>query len=134
MTEHLNTYQFTTGSCDVLFFYLAVDVGHLFHLQLTRQHYHIGKLSIELQCLDIRNIQLCREMHLYTFLTAILHDGNVTSNDGTDLGLFCGINNLVHRLNVFTIDNGINGEVRLYTSGITCRCNLAQVVNGEVVS
>ena len=58
MTEHLDTYQFAFRSSYVLFLYLLVDISHLLQFQFSRQHHHIGKLRIKLQCLDVRDIEL----------------------------------------------------------------------------
>ena len=65
MTEHLDAHQLAAGTADVLLHYLAVYVGHLVHVQLAGQHHHIGKLSVELQGLDVRDVQLRGEVHLH---------------------------------------------------------------------
>ena len=59
MTEHLDTYLLATGTTDMLLLHLSEDLSHLIHIELTCQHHHIGKLGIELQGLDIRDVQLC---------------------------------------------------------------------------
>ena len=133
MAEHLDAHQLTAGTADVLLLYLAVDVGHLFHLQLTCQHHHVGKLRIELQRLDVRDVQLRGEVYLHAHLAAVGHHGNVTGNDGRNLRLYGSIHYLVHRLDVLTIDNGIYREVCLHTCLVTGSGNLAQVVDSEVV-
>ena len=117
----------------MLLLYLAVDVGHLFHLQLAGQHHHVGKLRIELQRLDVRYVQLRGEVYLHTHLAAVGHHGNVAGDDSRNLRLYGSVHYLVHRLDVLTIDNGVHREVRLHAC-LVARCgNLAQVVNGEVV-
>ena len=151
MTEHLNSDQLTRWSADVLLLYLAVDVGHLFHLQLAGQHHHVGKLGVELQGLDVRDVQLCAEVDFdgwgdggtryeitvcaCTILVppTILHDGNIAGNDGGDAGLAGGIHYLVHGLDVLAIDDGVHRQVGLYPRLIARSGNVAQVVNGEVV-
>ena len=133
MTEHLNAHLLAAGAADMLLLYLTVDVSHLLHLQLTGQHHHIGKLGVELQSLDIRDIQLGREVYLHSHLTAVGHHGNITSNDSRYLCLDGSIHNLVHRLDILTINNGINCEIGLDASLVTGGCYLAQVVNRKVV-
>ena len=77
MAEHLNTHQIATGSLDLPFFYLTIDLCYLLHLQLTSQYDDISKLRIKLQCLNIRDIELRREMDLHTPLTTVSHHGYV---------------------------------------------------------
>ena len=64
-------------------------------------------------------------------VAAILHDSHVAGNDGGDIGLACGIDDLAHVVEVFLIDNGVDGEVALHAVRLTGLCNLAQVVDGE---
>ena len=77
MAEHLYTHQLPARSAYVLLFYLAVYLCHLLHVQLACQHYHIGKLGIELQCLYVRDVQLSRQVYLHAPLTAVGHHGHV---------------------------------------------------------
>ena len=71
MAEHLNAHQLTVGSADVLLLYLLEDISHLVHVQLTCQHHHVGKLSVELQSLSVAYVELCRQMHLLADFTAV---------------------------------------------------------------
>ena len=64
MTEHLYAYQLAVGSANVLLLNLLEDISHLVHVQLTCQHHHVGKLSIELQSLSVADVELCRQMNL----------------------------------------------------------------------
>ena len=117
----------------MLFLYLSVDVGHLLHLQLTGQHHHVGKLRIEPQRLDVRDIQLCRQVHLHALLPAVCHHGNVAGNDRRYLRLHSGIHYLVHRVDILAVDNGVHRQIRLHTRCITLGGNIAQIVDGKVV-
>ena len=134
VTEHLYANEFSAGTADVLLHYLAVDVGYLLHVQFAGKHHNIGKLCIEAQCLDVRDIELCGEMHLLTYLSTVCHHGNVTCNNCRNACFVGSINNLVHRLNVLAIDDGVHREVCLYAMFVTLSCDIAQVVDSEMVS
>ena len=58
MAEHLNTYQSAFRSAYILLNYLLVNLGHLVQIQFTGQYHHIGKLSVELECLDVAYVEL----------------------------------------------------------------------------
>ena len=98
MTEHLDADELTTRSADVLFLNLSVDVGHLIHVQLAGEYHHIGKLSIELQGLDVRDVQLGGEVYLHATVTAVGHHRHVGGDDSRDLRFLGGIDDLSHRL------------------------------------
>ena len=66
----------------MLLLHLTVDVGHLVHVQLAGQHDDVGKLGVELQRFDVRDVQLCRQVYLLSHLAAVLHDGHVRGDDG----------------------------------------------------
>ena len=133
MTEHLYAHQLTTGATDMLFLNLTIDLGHLVHTQLTGQHHHIGKLCVELQGLNIRDVQLGREVHLHTHLATVGHHGDVASNDGRYLCLDGSIHNLMHGLDILTIDDGVHSEIGLHASLITGGGDIAQVINRKVI-
>ena len=82
VTEHLDAHGLSAGAADMFLLDVAVDVGHLLHAQLACQHHHVGKLCVELQCLDVRYVELCGEVHLHAHLPAVLHHGNVAGDDG----------------------------------------------------
>ena len=133
MAEHLDAYQFALRSADMLLFYLAIDFCHLFHLQFSSQHHYIGKLSVELQGLYIRDVELCREVYLHAHLATVGHYGYITSDNCRNLCFDSSIYYLVHGLNVLTIDNGIYSEIGFYASLVTGGGNIAQVVNRKVI-
>ena len=133
VTEHFYTHQLTLRTTNVLLLYLPVDIGHLIEIQLTRQHHHISKLGIELQCLDVRDVQLRRQVHLYAYLATILHHRHIRCDDGCDVGLLGGIHNLVHQLDVLTIDDGVHRQIRLHILRLTLGCDVSQIVYGEMV-
>ena len=133
MAEHFDADEFALGATDVLFFNLSVDVGHLFHIQFARQHDHIGKACVEFQGIDVRDIELRGEVNLYTHLVAVGHHGYVAGDNGTDSSLFGGIDNLVHRTEVFAIDDGIDRQIALDVMFGARGGNLPQVVDGEMI-
>ena len=133
MAEHLDAHQLSAGATHVLLYYLAIYFGHLIHVQLASQHGYIGKLCVKLQRLDVADIQLGTEVHLYPTLAAIYHYGHVRGYHGGDVSLGSSINNLMHGVDVFTIDNGVDGEVRLHAMLLTGGGNLFQIVYGEGV-
>ena len=97
MTEHFDTNKFAIATNDILFNNATVDFSHLVHIEFARQHYYISKLSIETQRLNIRNVELSAEMHLYALRNSILHHRHVGSNDSTHTSLFGIIHNLTHK-------------------------------------
>ena len=115
VAEHLDADLLAAGTADVLSLYLAVYLRHLFHVQFTGQHYDIGELCIEAQSLDVRDVQLGRQMHLYSHLSAVLHDCHIAGNDGSDAGLMSCIHNGVHQRDVFAVDDGVHRQVALHT-------------------
>ena len=111
MTEHLDADQFALRTADMLLFYLPVDVSHLIQVQLTRQHHDISKLGIEFQCLDIRDVQLSRQMYLHTLLATIGHHSDITGYHSRYLSLNSSVNNLMHQFDVLAIDNGVDRQI-----------------------
>ena len=131
VAEHLDAHLLSAGTADVLFHYLAIDVGHLVDIQFAGQYNHVGKLRIEAQRLDIGDVQLCRQVNLLPHSVTIGHHRHVAGDDGRDACCLGGIDNLVHQFDVLTIDDGVHREVRLDAVLVAGGCNLFQVVNGE---
>ena len=131
MTEHLDTYLLATGTADVLLLNLTENLGHLVHVQLAGQHNHIGKLGIEAQGLDVRDVQLCGEVYLLSHPVAIGHHSYVAGNHSRDACLFGGINNFVHQGDILAVNDGINCKVALNAMFIAGLGNLAQIVDGK---
>ena len=133
VTEHLDADEPPAWSADVLLHNLTVYFGHLAHVQFARQHHHIGKLCIEAQRLDVRYVELRGQMHLHANAVAICHHGHVAGYDGGDAGFLGGIHNLVHRVDILSIDDGVYGEVALYAMLIARGGYLPQILYVEVV-
>ena len=131
VTEHLNTNLLTAWAADMLCLHLTVDLSHLFHIQFSRQHHDIGKLSIEAQCLDVGDVQLGGEMHLLPHLVTIGHHRYIGGDDGGDASLMGSIDNLVHQGDVLAIDDGVHRQITLDAMFIALTGNVAQVVDGE---
>ena len=111
MAEHLDAYEFAARSCDMLLFYLLVDGANLVHIELACQDHNIGKLGVEAQCLNIGDVELGREVNLHIPLAAIGHHRHVAGDDSRYFCLGSSIDNGTHGVKVFTVDNGIDGEV-----------------------
>ena len=94
---------------------IAVDSCHLLHVQFARQHHHIGKLCVETQCLGVGDVQLRREMHLYTLLMGILHGGDVAGDDSTHARGFGIVHYLAHQRQVFGVHHGVQRQVGLHS-------------------
>ena len=91
MGKHLYADELALRSTDLLGYDLLVYLFHLIHVQLACQYHHIGKLSIELQCLDVGDVELSGKMHLNARLavgtipaTGIHQGSNIAGNDGCD--------------------------------------------------
>ena len=117
----------------MLFLYLTVDLRHLFHVQLARQHHHVGELCVELQCLDVGDVQLRGEVYLHSLLAAIGHHRHVGSDDSRYLRLLGRIDDLAHRGQVLTVNDGVDRQVGLDVVFTAGGGNLMEVVNGEMV-
>ena len=96
MTEHFDANGLSVRSRNALFVYLPGDVLHLLHVEFAGQNGHVGKLCIELQGFDVRDVELRREMNLYSHLPAIHHHCYVAGNHRRDLGLFGRIDDGAH--------------------------------------
>ena len=125
MTKHLNTDQVAMGTFYLLFHHLTVDFSHLVHIQFTGQYHHVGKLRIELQSLNVRNIELRGEMNLQSDTAAIGHHRHIRGNHRRNTCLMGSITNFVHGRNILTIDNRIHGKVALHPVFITGSRNLS---------
>ena len=64
----------------MLHFHLTEDLSHLIHVQFAGEYHHISKLGVELQRLDIRDVQLRREVYLLPYLITIGHHCHVRGN------------------------------------------------------
>ena len=84
MAEHLNAHGLARGARDALAVDRGADVRHLPQRQLAREHDDVGKLRVKAQSLDVRDVELRREVHLDAELPAALHDRNVGCDDGRD--------------------------------------------------
>ena len=131
VAEHFDTYLIAAGATDMLLFNLTENLGHLVHIQLARQHHNIGKLGVELQGLDVRNVELGREVNLLTHLITIGHNSHIAGYYGRDASLFGGIDNLVHQGDILAVDNGVYRKVTLYAVLIAGGGNLAKIVDSK---
>ena len=119
---------------DVAILYQTVYFFYLSDVQFPSQYYHIRKLRVKLQCLDIGYVKLCGEMHLHTNFIAIGHYCYVACDDSCYPRFLCGIHYLAHHIKVFLIDDGVHCQVCLYTMLCAGCGNLPQVINGELIS
>ena len=133
MTEHLYAHQLALGTAHLLLLDLAVDLCHLVHVELACQHHDIGKLCIKFQGLYVADVELCGEMHLHAYLSAVGHHRHVAGNDRRHLGLMGGVDDLSHGLKVLAVDYGVDGEVALHAVLVAGGGNLLEVIDGEMV-
>ena len=115
----------------MLSLHLTPDLGHLLHVEFTRQDHDIGKLRIEAQGLDVRDVQLCGEVYLLSHPVAIGHHSYVAGNHSRDTSLFGGIDDLAHQWDVLAIDNRVHRQIALDAMLIAGGGDLLQVVDGE---
>ena len=107
---------------------LVVDIFHLPHVEFTCQYYNICKLSIETKRFNIGDIKLGAQMYLHTYLMAIQHDSHIAGNHSRDFCFDGSVNNLVHHIDIFTIDDGIDCEIALQPMLVTDFCYFLQVI------
>ena len=103
MAKHLNTNQFSLGTSDILLYNIMINTCYLIHIQFTRQHHHIGILSIELQRLCIGDIELGRKMHFNTRSKSILQCCDIRSDDSRYACCLSMIHDLTHQRQVLWI-------------------------------
>ena len=72
-------------------------------------------------------------MYLHTDTTCIEHRGDIGSDDGGDPSILSGIDDTTHELEVFVIDNRIDGEVALDAVLTAYSCYAVKVFGGEVI-
>ena len=117
--------MFAARTADILFAYAFINCGHLLQFQLAGENYDVGKLSVEPQCFDVRDIELGGEVYLLLNLLAVLQHSHIAGYDGGD-GSFLGrIADRAHQGQVFTIDDGVDREVTLYSGLIAFGGNVA---------
>ena len=131
VTEHLYADLFPAWAANVFCLYLTVYLRYLVHVQFAGEYYDIGKLRIEAQGLDVRDVQLGGEVYLLSHLITIGHHGHIRCDDGGDARLFGSIDDLVHQGDVLAIDDGVDGEVALDAVCLALLGDVAQVVDGE---
>ena len=131
VAEHLDADLLARRAADMFGLHLAVDLGHLVHVQLTRQHHDIGKLSIEAQGPDIGDVELGGEVYLLSHAVTIGHHSHIAGNDGRDARLMGCVDDLVHQGDILTIDDGVDREIALDAMLLTGGGHFLQVVDGE---
>ena len=131
VAEHLDANKLALRSADILFDNLIVNLANLLQVEFARKNNYIGKLCIELKCLDVRDVQLGRKMNLLTNLVAISHHCYIRCDYSRNFGLLCSINNLTHEHKILTVDNSINSQITLQSIILTNLSHLFQVVNRE---
>ena len=72
-------------------------------------------------------------MYLYTDTTSVEHSSHVGSDDGGDLGILGSVYDTTHELEVFVIDDRIDGEVALHPVLTANPCDAVEVFGGEVI-
>ena len=131
VAEHLDADALPLGTADVLLLDAPMDGSHLVEVEFAGQHYHIGKLGIELQRLDVGDVQLGAQVYLLTNAVAVGHHRHITGDNSRDTGLLGGIDDGVHLFDVLAIDDGVDREIRLDAMISTGLGDLMQVVDGE---
>ena len=132
MTEHLNAYQLTTGTYNMLFLNITTYLTDLIHVEFSSQNYHIRILCIKLQGFRIAHIELGRQMHFHTDIPTILQDSHITGYDSRYSCLKGCITYLPHQVQVFWIHNGIDSQITLYMVFVAFLCNHFQVTTREM--
>ena len=133
MAEHLYAHRLAGRAADLLPLYLIVDVAHLLHVQFTGQHADVGKLSIELQCLHIADVELSGEVHLHAYLAAIDHHGDIGGDDSRNAGLTGCVDDGVHRGHVLVIDDGVDGEIGLHAMLVADARDVVKIADVEMI-
>ena len=131
VAEHFYTNLIAARAADMLLLNLTENLGYLVHIQLARQHHNIGKLGVELKCLDIRNVELGREVNLLTHLITIGHNGHIAGYYGRNASLFSCIDNLVHQGDILAVDDGVYRKIALYAVLIAGGGYLAQIIDSK---
>ena len=112
---------------------LPVNLSHLVKVEFAREHYHVGKACVELQCLYVAYVELRGEVHLHPKAVAIGHHRHVAGYHGCYACLARGVDYCVHCGDVLTVDYGVHREIALYAVCGAYGGDVAQVGYGEVV-
>ena len=67
-------------------------------------------------------------MYLLSYFITVSHDCHIGRNDRTDTCFFCRIHNFTHQGNILIVNNGVNGQVTLYSMFITYFGDFTQIV------
>ena len=132
--KHLYLDQLAFRATDILLHDGSMHLGNLLERQLTSQYHHIGPLREELYRLRVGDVALSGDMYLDTCVVGVGYNRQVRGDDGIDTHGLCLIYNLVHRLHLIIIDDGIDREVGFNTRSVGNLDNLLQVGLGEVCS
>ena len=72
-------------------------------------------------------------MHLHAHLAAVSHHGHVGGDDGRHTGSHGGINDLMHRVHVLVVDDGVDRQIGLDAMRTAGRHDVVQVVKVKVI-
>lgn len=132
MGENFYLYQLAFRSADVIVSNEPRNLRHLSQWQLAGGNNDIGEASIVAYRLDIRDIALCGDMHLHSYLISVSDDSHIGSDDGTDTRLFGSMQQGMHFLYLVIINDGIDGEVGTHTSSGSSPADLDEVVDSKI--
>ena len=107
VAKHLYLHQIATASAYLLLFDSSVDMIYLVEVQFACKYHHIGKLGIKLQCLYVRNIELCRQMNLHVAFYGIHHSRHIGGNYSRYACLFDCIDDITHQFRIVVVDDGV---------------------------
>ena len=132
VAEHLKAYGLACRAGESGFGDLSVNRGHFFHVELAGEHHHVGELSVELYCLEVGDVDLCRYVHFLSDLAGVEYRGHVGGNDGRYARFFGAVYDASHQIHVGIVDHSVDGQICLDAPVGAERGDLRHVVGGEV--
>ena len=117
---------------NVIFLDEMGDFCHLFQIQFTGEHHHVGPLAIVAHGLAVAHVDLGGDVYLHANRAGKQDGRHVAGDDGAHLGVTGGGDNLAHVVHVLVIDDGIHRQVALHAVLVAPLGDGAQVVKREV--
>ena len=131
--KHLDFHRTARRPADTFPYNGLVYFLHLMQVEFPCQHHHICKLRVKPQRFDIRNAQLGGNMHFQTYAAGIDYGSHIGCDDCRNACRLGCIKSFPHRLQVFLIQDYVEGKIGLYAILTANPADLGEVLRREIV-
>ncbi len=132
MAEHLEAYALAVGAAEVFGLDGVVDGAHLVEVELAGEHHHVGYAGIVAHGLDVGDVALGGDVHLYVVTPAGIEYRHIRGYHGRYRGFFGCRYDFVEIFEVGVVDHCVDSEVCLDSGGMAAAHYLDEVVESEV--